>query len=107
MPDVFVNDAAWVNIAPGVQRRVLGHDEALMMVEVKFESGAIGSVHDHPHRQVTYVAHGDFEVVVDGKRQVLKPGDSFFVPSGAKHGVVALTGGTLVDVFTPAREDFI
>jgi quercetin dioxygenase-like cupin family protein len=37
----------------------------------------------------------------------LRAGDSFFVASGLLHGVEALEAGTLVDVFTPAREDFL
>lgn len=104
---MFVSNAEWQDVAPGIQRRVLGYGDDIMMVAVKFESGAVGAVHDHPHRQVTYVSDGEFDVTVDGKSAVLKAGDSFFVPSGKKHGVVALTGGTLVDVFTPMREDFI
>jgi quercetin dioxygenase-like cupin family protein len=38
---------------------------------------------------------------------VLRSGDSFFVSADLIHGVVALEAGTLIDVFTPAREDFL
>ena len=94
-------------MAPGVRRQILGHDDQLMMVVVQFEPGAVGAVHHHPHRQVTYVAQGEFEVTVDSRSQVLRAGDCFFVAPSLPHGVVAKTAGTLVDVFTPAREDFI
>jgi quercetin dioxygenase-like cupin family protein len=78
-----------------------------MMVRVEFERGAVGALHHHPHRQVSYVASGRFEVTVDDERTELGPGDCFFVRADRVHGVVAREAGTLIDVFTPAREEFV
>lgn len=97
----------WKTVAPGVQRRILGYDSALMMVAVNFEAGAVGAVHHHPHRQVTYVAAGQFETTIGGECRLLKAGDSFFAVPDIPHGVTAITEGTLIDVFAPAREDFV
>jgi quercetin dioxygenase-like cupin family protein len=91
----------------GVRRRMLGHGPDLMMVSVEFDAGAVGAMHNHPHRQVTYVASGVFRVTVDGRDETLRPGDSFYVAADFVHGVVALEAGTLIDVFTPARDDFL
>jgi len=92
---------------PGVTRQVLGHDPLLMMVRVTFERGAVGYVHAHPHRQVTYVESGRFAFELDGVVTEVASGDSWFVPPGARHGATAIEAGSLIDVFTPAREDFI
>lgn len=100
-------DGQWEVVAPGLTRRILGFDEALMLVCARFEQGAIGTLHHHPHRQVTYVASGRFEVEIDGVKQTLGAGDSFFVAPELVHGALALEAGTLVDVFAPAREDFL
>jgi quercetin dioxygenase-like cupin family protein len=97
----------WKTVAPGVQRRILGYDDAIMMVAVNFEAGAVGTVHHHPHRQATYVAAGEFETIVGGESCLLKAGDSFFAAPDVPHGVIAVTPGTLIDVFAPAREDFL
>jgi quercetin dioxygenase-like cupin family protein len=107
--NVFVESGKlnWETVGDGVQRQILGHDPQLMMVCVKFNKGSIGPVHKHPHRQVTFVEHGSFEVRIGNERKVLKSGDCFFVPPDIGHGVVALEVGTLVDVFTPTREDFL
>ena len=91
----------------GVTRQILGHDPQLMMVRVVFEKGAVGSMHSHPHRQVTFVERGSFDVTIAGQTSRLQGGDCFFVPPDAVHGVVALEDGALVDVFTPTREDFL
>lgn len=92
---------------PGVTRQVLGYDPTLMMVRFTFTPGAVGALHHHPHRQVSYIESGSFEVTIAGEKTVLKRGDCYFVPPEAVHGVVALEEGSLVDVFAPAREDFI
>jgi quercetin dioxygenase-like cupin family protein len=94
-------------VAEGVTRQILGHDRQLMMVRVDFRPRAIGALHAHPHRQVTFVARGRFEVEIGGVKQTLSAGDSFFVPGNAPHGVLALDEGTLVDVFAPAREEWL
>jgi quercetin dioxygenase-like cupin family protein len=78
-----------------------------MMVRVDFEPGAVGAIHHHPHRQASYVAAGSFEVTVAGERSVLQTGDCFFVTADLPHGVVAREAGTLIDVFTPARTEFL
>jgi quercetin dioxygenase-like cupin family protein len=97
----------WETVGEGVRRQILGYGSDLMLVRVEFDAGAVGAIHHHLHRQVTYVVRGSFETHVDGETQRLGPGDCFFVAASRPHGVVALEEGTLIDVFTPAREDFL
>src|SRR5262245_36025689 len=92
---------------PGVTRQMLGHDEQLMMVRVTFVAGAASSLHSHPHRQVTFVERGRFRFSLNGIDTEVGAGDSWFVPPGAPHGAVALEAGALIDVFAPARSDFL
>ena len=101
------NNMEWETVDKGVERKILGYDDQVMMVCVRFEKGAIGSLHHHVHRQISYIESGCFEVSIDGKKSVLEKGDCFFVAPDLVHGVVALEKGTLVDVFTPARMDFL
>ncbi len=97
----------WEKVGEGVRRKILGYDGGLMMVHVQFARGSVGTVHRHPHRQVTFVEQGSFEVQVGESKNVLHTGDCFFVPPDIDHGVVSLDGGSLIDVFAPAREDFL
>jgi quercetin dioxygenase-like cupin family protein len=100
-------DASWQTVAEGVRRQILGYGPDLMMVRVEFDKGAVGSLHHHPHRQVTYVVSGTFDATLDGATRRLTAGDCFHVSTDLVHGVVALEPGTLIDVFTPARDDFL
>lgn len=106
-PFIVSEEIAWETVDNGVERKILGHDDEIMMVCVRFEKGAIGTLHHHVHRQISYVESGRFEVQIDGNKKLLEQGDCFFVAPDLVHGVVALEKGSLVDVFTPARKDFL
>ncbi|HVN48744.1 MAG TPA: cupin domain-containing protein [Bacteroidota bacterium] len=97
----------WEPAGRGLRRKLLGYDPELMMVRVEFASGAIGTAHSHPHRQVTFIERGNFEVTIGKETMPLTAGDSFFVPPNVPHGVIALSEGCLIDVFTPVRQDFL
>lgn len=97
----------WQDLGDGIQRQVFGYDDRIMMVKVKFERGAIGVLHQHHHTQISYVESGVFEATIAEEKKVLKKGDGFFVPTNAIHGVICIEPGTLVDVFSPHRQDFL
>jgi quercetin dioxygenase-like cupin family protein len=107
MPFVDSADTPWKTVAEGVTRQILSYGPDLMLVRVKFEPGAVGALHNHPHRQATYVAAGSFEVTVGDSHRTLKEGDTFFAAADVFHGVIALEKGMLIDCFTPARADFL
>ncbi len=95
------------DLGGGITRQIMVYDDEIMMVKVLFEQGAIGYAHNHPHRQVSYVTSGAFEVTIDGVKKVLKRGDAFYVEPDIRHGVLCIEEGAIIDVFNPAREDFL
>jgi quercetin dioxygenase-like cupin family protein len=104
----FENEkTGWEVVGDKIQRQIVGFNDAIMMVNVRFEKGGIGVLHNHPHTQVTHISEGEFEVTIGNEIKVLKKGDSFYIPSNVIHGVVCLEEGILIDVFSPMREDFI
>lgn len=97
-----------VQADPGVTRQVLAENPQLMVVAFRFqEEGAQGKLHDHPHVQSTYVESGRFRFTVKDEIFEVGQGDSFVIPSNAPHGCVCLLPGTLIDTFTPRRDDFL
>ncbi len=91
-----------------VTRQVLSDHPDLMVVAFRFEAtGAVGALHSHPHVQSTYVESGRFRFTLGDTEQEFSAGDSFVIPSGQTHGCVCLEPGTLVDNFTPRRDDFL
>ncbi len=107
--NVFIEDSQvpWQTVGEGLQRKIMAYDKNLMMVKVAFETGGIGTVHEHYHVQITHIQSGRFEVEIGGKKKILSAGDAFYIPPHVLHGVVCLEAGVLVDVFNPMREDFV
>ncbi len=101
------NKAIKEDLGDGVCRKILARGGRMMMVEVCFEKGAEGYLHTHPHEQASYILKGSFEVTIDGKKDTLRAGDTFYVPPDVPHGVLALEDAAILDVFTPQRDDFL
>ena len=96
-----------VNADPGVTRQVLADHPDLMVVAFNFAENAEGKLHNHQHVQSTFVKSGRFRFTVDGAETEVGPGDSFVIPGDVVHGCVCLEPGTLIDSFTPRRDDFL
>ena len=104
---VFYKDVKAEDQGNGVVRRVLAYNENVMTVENHFKKGAIGSLHQHPHTQITYVVSGKFEFEIDGEKHIVEAGDTLLKTDSVVHGCVCLEEGVLLDIFTPYREDFV
>ena len=104
---VFYKDVQGENAGKGLTRRVLAYSDDLMCVENTFEKGAVGSLHHHPHTQITYIVSGKFEFEIDGVKKIVQQGDTMLKTNGVVHGCVCLEAGVLLDIFNPYRADFV
>ena len=100
-------DAVPEQAGEGVVRRVLAYTDELMCVENTFKTGAVGSLHSHPHTQITYIISGEFDFTIDGETRTVRAGDSLLKTGGVPHGCVCRKAGVLLDIFNPMREDFV
>ena len=96
-----------IELGGGTSRKIRCFNEEMMLVEVIFETGAVGSDHSHPHTQISYVLSGEFIYHIEGETRVMLPGDSIVVSGGKLHGCTCVKAGTLLDVFSPMRADFV
>ena len=101
-----MTDSEWVQMTTGVKRRIREDGEKLMLVEVRFEAGAAVPQHSHVHEQISYVASGRMVFVVNGQEMELNAGDSVRLPSNVPHSARAAEASTVLDTFSPPREDF-
>ncbi len=108
MKNYFINSEIEAKeVDSGVTRKVLAHNDNLMVCELHFKKGAVGSLHKHPHEQCTYIISGVFEFEINGVKQVLRAGDTTYKEPNVVHGAVCLEEGVLLDIFTPERKDFL
>ena len=104
---ILTEQMEWEELGGGVSRKILGWDNQIMMVKVKFEKGAKGAPHQHFHTQATYCVSGKFEFEIDGVKQIVNAGDGVYMEPNLLHSAVCLEEGMLIDTFSPIREDFI
>ena len=96
------------DLGGGVVRKVLAYSKNLMTVELRFEKGAVGAPHSHPHEQIGYIISGKLVYQEEGQEdKILGTGDTYYVSPNVVHGVQILEETKLLDIFTPMREDFV
>lgn len=104
---VKADEPELIELGGGVCRKIRCYNEEMMLVEVIFETGAVGSDHSHEHTQISYVLSGEFTYHIEGEMRVMLPGDSIVVDGGRMHGCTCVKAGVLLDVFAPMRADFV
>ena len=104
---IMGDEIAWETVGEGVRRQIMGYDDRIMLVNVEFEKGGIGPMHQHHHSQVTYVISGQFDLTIGEETRRMKGGDAFYIPPNVMHGAICIEKGVLIDVFSPIREDFM
>ncbi|MBN1310410.1 MAG: cupin domain-containing protein [Anaerolineae bacterium] len=77
-----------------------------MLTEFRSEAGVKIPPHSHPNQQVGYVVSGQIEIIIDGVTALCKPGDSYAIPGGVEHSANFLVESTIVECFSPPREDY-
>ncbi len=97
----------WEAAGPGLERMILGYNDDLMVVRVKFVKDGLAAMHAHPHTQSSYIASGKYEFTVDGETRIVTEGDGILIKPNQPHACRCLEPGIVIDTFSPMREDFL
>ncbi len=100
-----IKDVPKVEYMPGFFGRMV-HTDKTTLAFWEIKEGAILPEHHHIHEQVVNVFEGQFQMTIGGNEMILGPGDTFAIPSNVPHSGKALGDCKILDVFTPAREDY-
>lgn len=101
------SEEGYVNSVPGLRRRTLVFGEKSLMIEVKLEKGRGLSPHTHPEEQAGYLISGQLTFTIGGEEYELHPGDSYCIPGGLEHSVLAGEDSVFAEVFSPVRVDLL
>ena len=101
------DECAQFSIFPGVDIFTMA-GEKVMLSYVQLEPHAVVESHSHPHEQLGMLLEGELKFTVGDEQQLLVPGDTWRIPGGVEHSVVAGdTPARALDVFSPIREDYL
>ncbi len=87
--------------ANGLTRTVVGRADVsvpgreAIVARVELAPGAMAARHTHPGDEISYVAEGQVELLIDGQPpRIVKAGESFVVPAGTVHAAHNATEAT-------------
>jgi quercetin dioxygenase-like cupin family protein len=94
--------------SPGVTRQTLVVGDKILQAKVEFAPLTSTPAHSHIHEQTVVVLQGEVTMTIGGKPHLLRAGDSCVMPSNVPHEARSGPEGvTMIDTFSPPREDFI
>lgn len=101
------NSQRWIEICPGVRRRMLVTGEKMYQQAAELDAGSVMPAHSHPHEQILYVVSGKVRLLVDGVPHELSAGQAHYLAGNVSHGIEVLESARVIDTFSPPREDYV
>jgi quercetin dioxygenase-like cupin family protein len=101
------SENGYVRTLEGISMKTLAYGEATLMTEFRLSTGASLPEHTHPHEQIGYLVQGRIKLFIGDKSKVLAVGDSWCVPPNAVHRAEILEDSVAIEVFSPARTEYI
>lgn len=92
---------------PGIEQKTLVWGDKTLLTEFRLGGGNPLPIHSHPHEQTGYLVSGHITLYIGGEPHDVRPGDSWSVPGGVRHGADAHEDSVAIEVFSPVREDYI
>ena len=99
------NDIKTKEIAPGFFSKLI-HTETNTINFIEVKAGCSVPRHRHVNEQLSFAIEGTFELTVNDVPQLLDKGLFAIIPPNVWHSGTAITDCKLIDIFSPAREDY-
>lgn len=97
----------WIDIIPGIKRRTLVTGASMYQMRADLAAGSRLPEHHHSQEQITHVLRGRIRMIAAGVPHELGAGESFYVASNVPHAVETIDDSTVLDTFSPPREDYL
>jgi quercetin dioxygenase-like cupin family protein len=97
----------FVDMASGIRRRTLSWGERTLLAAFELAADSRIPEHSHPEEQTGYLVSGRMTFHVGGDSFETGPGDAWMVPGGVPHAVDVHEDSVAIEVFSPARKDYM
>ena len=87
------------------RKLVVGRNEMLGYLLIK--KGCVVPAHKHVSEQITIILKGALEFTTQGKKIVVREGETLLIPPNVEHAAIALDDTIDLDCFSPLREDWL
>jgi len=107
MPFIRIEDYPTIQPVPGCRMRT-PFGQHLMLSYLQMDEGAEVPLHQHPHEQGGVLLQGQVQLTIGEETRTVTAGSLFLIPPNTPHRAVAVNGpATVLDVFSPVREDYV
>ncbi len=79
----------------------------MYQMRAELKAGSRLPEHAHPQEQIAHVVRGRMRMIVAGIAHELSAGDAIYLASNVPHGVETLEDTTVIDTFSPPRDDYL
>ncbi len=91
----------------GVTYKTLVYGDKTSLGEFWLKKGSIVPIYKHPHEQTGYMISGRMTFKIADEDHNAEAGDSWSIPGNVEHSVEVLEDSVVIEVFSPAREDYL
>mgnify|MGYP001609312763 CR=1 FL=1 len=91
----------------GIHFKTLCYGDKSLMAEFRLEKDNVLPEHTHPHEQTGYLVSGRINLIIDGVKNEIYPGDSWNIGGDVPHSAEVIEDSVAIEVFSPVREDYL
>ena len=96
-----------IDLVAGIRTHVV-YGDRIMLSFLTGQPNSYMPNHQHESEQLMVVLGGALDLVIEGKLYHMEKGDVVTLPSNIDHAAyVSDKGVTVIDIFSPPRQDFI
>ena len=100
-------ESGYRTLREGVSFKTLAFGEKTHLTEFHLSKGHTIPVHKHFNEQTGYLVSGRMTFVIGEETFDARPGDGWNIPGNTEHGVDVVEDSIVIEVFSPAREDYL
>ena len=97
----------YIEPLPGIRQKTLVFGERTLMTEFLLERDSAAPNHAHPYEQTGYLVKGHIVLKLGESEHDTLAGDSWNIPPNVPHGAKVLEDSIAIEVFSPARADYL
>jgi quercetin dioxygenase-like cupin family protein len=91
----------------GESFKSLAYGEKTHLTEFRLDIGSNIPKHSHPNEQTGYLISGKMKFTINGEVFMAEAGVGWNIVGDIEHGVEVLENAVVIEVFSPAREDYL
>ena len=93
--------------APGIEAQSMAFGDSLHILQFHIKKGALMPTHSHPQEQAGYLLQGKMIMTIDGVDHEIDAGDAWAIKGNVPHSVRVIEDGSIIEVFSSIRHDYM